>query len=46
MNGKMFCLKRAVEAASVFVETIQPRDYSAFRSTFRGNERGRVQSVN
>jgi tRNA U38,U39,U40 pseudouridine synthase TruA len=38
MNGKKFCLKRAVEAASVFVETIQPRDYSAFRSAFRGNE--------
>jgi hypothetical protein len=44
MNGKKFCLKRAVEAASVFVETIQTRDFSAFRSAFRGNERGRVQS--
>ena len=44
MNGKRFCLKRAQEAVNVFVETIQPRDYSAFRSAFRGNERGRVQS--
>lgn len=44
MNGKRFCLERAREAANVFVETTQPRDYSAFRSAFRGNERGRVQS--
>lgn len=44
MNGKKFCLKRALEAASVFVETVQPRNYSAFKSAFRGSERGRVQS--
>ena len=45
MNGKKFCYNRAVEAAKVFVETVQPRDYAAFRSAFRGNERGRVQST-
>ena len=44
MNGKRFCPKRAREAANVFVDPNQPRDYSAFRSAFRGNERGRVQS--
>ena len=44
MNGKKFNLERANEAANVFVEKIQPRDYSSFRSAFRGNERGRVQS--
>lgn len=44
MNGKKFCLQRARDAANVFVESIQPRDYSAFKSSFRGNERGRVQS--
>jgi tRNA U38,U39,U40 pseudouridine synthase TruA len=44
MNGQRFCLKRAIKAANVFVEQIQPRDYSAFRSAFRGNERRRAQS--
>ena len=44
MNGKKFCLNRALEPVSVFVETVQPRDYSAFKSAFRGSERGRVQS--
>jgi tRNA U38,U39,U40 pseudouridine synthase TruA len=45
MNGQKFCLKRAIEAANVFVEQTQPHDYSAFRSAFRGNERGRAQST-
>jgi hypothetical protein len=44
MNGRKFCFERALEAANAFVEMIQPRDYSLFRSAFRGNDRGRVQS--
>ncbi|KAL7517822.1 hypothetical protein ACHAWX_002710 [Stephanocyclus meneghinianus] len=44
MNGRKFSYERALEAANVFVEMIQPRDYSVFRSAFRGNDRGRVQS--
>ncbi|KAL3791311.1 hypothetical protein HJC23_006040 [Cyclotella cryptica] len=44
MNGRKFCFERALEAANVFVETIQPRDYTVFRSAFRGSDRGRIQS--
>lgn len=55
MNGKRFCLERALQAANLFVdskddksmnkETSNPRDYGAFRSAFRGTDRGRVQST-
>lgn len=48
MNGSRFCLERAVLASKLFVIggcTSQPRDFAAFKSSFRGNERGRVQST-
>ena len=54
MNGKRFSLQRALQAADLFVDsndknmsidTAKPRDYGAFRSAFRGSDRGRVQST-
>lgn len=54
MNGKWFNLERALAAANVFVDsndsnmsidTAKARDYGAFRSAFRGTDRGRVQST-
>ena len=44
MNGKKFCLERALLAASLF-EDERPKDYAAFRSAFRGTEKNRVQST-
>ncbi|KAL3826855.1 hypothetical protein ACHAXA_005697 [Cyclostephanos tholiformis] len=54
MNGKRFSLERALATANLFVDSNDPnmsmdtaksRDYGAFRSAFRGTERGRVQST-
>ncbi|KAL9183543.1 hypothetical protein ACHAXT_004399 [Thalassiosira profunda] len=43
MNWKRFDLERALSAANLFVDPA-PRDFGAFRSAFRGTDRGRVQS--
>jgi len=54
MNGKKFSLQLAMQAADLFVDsndtsididTAMPRDYGAFRSAFRGTDRGRIQST-
>ncbi|KAL7527474.1 hypothetical protein ACHAXR_001974 [Thalassiosira sp. AJA248-18] len=54
MNGKKFSLERALLAADLFVDshdenmnidTALPRDFGAFRSAFRGTDRGRIQST-
>ncbi len=44
MNGKRFRLERALAAANLFC-TAKPQDYGAFRSAFRGTDRGRMQST-
>ena len=54
MNSKRFTLERALATATLFVDSDDPnmsidtakaRDYGAFRSAFRGSDRGRVQST-
>ena len=54
MNGKQFRLEHALAAANLFVDasdetmtssTAKPKDYGAFRSAFRGTDRGRIQST-
>ena len=51
MNGRKFCLETAVQAARLFdsdfnhIDEVPARDYGAFRSAFRGTDRGRVQST-
>lgn len=54
MNGKQFRLEHALAAANLFVDasdetmtsnTAKPKDYGAFRSAFRGTDRGRMQST-
>ena len=54
MNSKRFSLERALATATLFVDSDDPnmsmdtakaRDYGAFRSAFRGSDRGRVQST-
>ena len=54
MNGRRFSLDRALATATLFVDSDDPnmsidtakaRDYGAFRSAFRGSDRGRVQST-
>jgi tRNA U38,U39,U40 pseudouridine synthase TruA len=54
MNGILFNLERALAAANLFadsndpnmsIDTAKARDYDAFRSAFRGTDRGRVQST-
>ncbi|KAL7553191.1 hypothetical protein ACHAWF_016452 [Thalassiosira exigua] len=44
MSSKRFCFERAMLAADLFVDP-EPRDFGAFRSAFRGSDRGRVQST-
>ena len=54
MNGKRFRLERALAASNLFVDskdknmaacTADAKDYGAFRSAFRGTDRGRIQST-
>lgn len=52
MNGKRFNIERALAAAALFADpektnaaNAEPRDYGAFRSAFRGTDRGRIQST-
>jgi len=44
MNGKRFDLDRAVQAAKLFA-CADARDYAAFGSVMRGNEKNRVRST-
>lgn len=54
MNGKRFRLDFALAASNLFVDsfdkymtacTAKAKDYGAFRSAFRGTDRGRIQST-